>query len=159
MPTKTRSANDRKPDILGQNKKEVIFNRKTQCQTWCWMRQCKLYFRNSFQNRTLDQPLPVLHQGFGGTPSYPDVHTPVYPVRDPDTLFGAHGRRRRVRHRMRSTAHRGKASAAGPPCPDFSSIRDNPKGTEGTSGWLFKHMLGYAGDRTPTSQTLPEHPH
>ena len=74
------------------------------------MRQCKLYFRNSFQNRTLDQPLPVLHQGFGGTPSYPDVHTPVYPVRDPDTLFGAHGRRRRVRHRMRSTAHRGKAS-------------------------------------------------
>ena len=83
----------------------------------------------------------------------------VHPVRDPDILFGAHGRRRRVRHRMRSTAHRGKASAAGPPCPDFSSIRDNPKGTEGTSGWLFKHMLGYAGDRTPTSQTLPEHPH
>ena len=33
------------------------------------------------------------------------------------------------------------------------------EGTEGTSGWLFKHMLGYAGDRTPTSQTLPEHPH
>ena len=32
--------------------------------------------------------------------------------------------------------------AAGPPCPDFSSIHDNPKGTEGTSGWLFKHMLG-----------------
>ena len=31
---------------------------------------------------------------------------------------------------------------AGPPCPDFSSIRDNPRGTEGTSGWLFKHMLG-----------------
>eukprot|EP00439_Symbiodinium_sp_Y106_P033998 s1782_g4.t1 len=31
---------------------------------------------------------------------------------------------------------------AGPPCPDFSSIRDNPKGTDGTSGWLFKHMLG-----------------
>ena len=31
---------------------------------------------------------------------------------------------------------------AGPPCPDFSSIRENPKGTDGNSGWLFKHMLG-----------------
>ena len=31
---------------------------------------------------------------------------------------------------------------AGPPCPDFSSIRENPKNTDGNSGWLFKHMLG-----------------
>ena len=30
---------------------------------------------------------------------------------------------------------------AGPPCPDFSRIRETPKGTDGNSGWLFQHML------------------
>ena len=29
-----------------------------------------------------------------------------------------------------------------PPYPDFSSIRENPRGTDGNSGWLFKHTLG-----------------
>ncbi|CAE7250058.1 unnamed protein product, partial [Symbiodinium sp. CCMP2456] len=30
---------------------------------------------------------------------------------------------------------------AGPPCPDFSTMRQDPPGCEGSSGWLFQHML------------------
>ena len=44
---------------------------------------------------------------------------------------------------------------AGPPCPDFSSIRDNPKGTEGASGWLFKHMLGVEHQLRKRFQNIP----
>ena len=49
---------------------------------------------------------------------------------------------------------------AGPPCPDFSRIRETPKGTDGNSGWLFQHMLeAPVGGRTSTSQTLSRHSH
>ena len=44
---------------------------------------------------------------------------------------------------------------AGPPCLDFSSIRDNPKGTEGASGWLFKHMLGVEHQLRKRFQNIP----
>ena len=30
---------------------------------------------------------------------------------------------------------------AGPPCPDFSTIRQDPPGLGGESGWLLQHML------------------
>ncbi|OLP93918.1 hypothetical protein AK812_SmicGene24117 [Symbiodinium microadriaticum] len=30
---------------------------------------------------------------------------------------------------------------AGPPCPDFSRMKKSPKGADGDSGWMFKHMI------------------
>ena len=30
---------------------------------------------------------------------------------------------------------------AGPPCPDFSTIRQDPPGVDGDSGWLLQHMI------------------